>query len=118
MASERYGSVDRLNERWFQPLQNFSDVQVNPEQWNAGWTDYYSFIDWKEFNIDDLCDFLRWIEQQIRALDTTHATHINPPGLISNLAAGGADPWKEGTTVDFLGTSIHPAMEFQRIPAP
>jgi len=109
---QRYGSVDRLNQRWFQPLQNFSDVRLNPDQWNAGWTDYYSFIDWKEFNIDNLCDFLRWIEQQIRALDTTHATHINPPGLISNLAAEGADPWKEGTMVDFLGTSIHPAWNF------
>ena len=109
---QRYGTVDRLNQHWFQPLQNFSDVQVNPEQWVPGWTDYYSFIDWKEFNIDNLCDFLRWIEQQIRALDTTHATHINPPGLIHNLAAGGQDPWKEGTTVDFLGTSIHPAWNF------
>jgi beta-galactosidase len=109
---QRYGSVDHLNQRWFQPLQNFSDVQLNPDQWKAGWTDYYSFLDWKEFNIDNLCDFLRWIEHQIRALDATHATHINPPGLISNLAAEGADPWKEGTMVDFLGTSIHPAWNF------
>jgi beta-galactosidase len=109
---QRYGSVDRLNQRWFQPLQSFSDVQVSPNQWNPGWADYYSFIDWKEFNIDDLCDFLRWIEQRIRALDTTHATHINPPGLISNLAAGGQDPWKEGAIADFLGTSIHPAWNF------
>jgi len=108
----RYGSADRLNERWFQPLQNFSEVQVNPEQWKSGWADYYSFIDWKEFNIDDLCGFLRWIEQQIRALDTAHATHINPPGLISNLAAEGQDPWKEGALADFLGTSIHPAWNF------
>lgn len=109
---QRYGTVDRLNQRWFQPLRNFSDVQVNPEQWAPGWTDYYSFLDWKQFNIDDLCDFLRWIEQQIRALDTTHPTHINPPGLISNLAADGQDPWKEGKIVDFMGTSIHPAWNF------
>ena len=109
---QRYGSVDRLNQHWFQPLQNFSDVQLNPDQWTSHWDDYYSFIDWKNFNIDDLCDFLRWIEQQIRALDTTHATHINPPGLLRNLAAGGSDPWKQGTTVDFLGTSIHPAWNF------
>jgi beta-galactosidase len=108
----RYGSVERLNQRWFQPLQSFSDVQLKPEQWGPGWTDYYSFIDWKAFNIDNLCDFLRWIEQQIRALDTTHATHINPPGLLSNLAADGQDPWKEVTTVDFMGTSIHPAWNF------
>jgi beta-galactosidase len=109
---QRYGTVDRLNQRWFRPLQAFGDVQVNPEQWVPGWTDYYSFIDWKNFNIDDLCIFLRWIEQQIRQLDTTHPTHINPPGLLSNLAASGADPWKEGTIVDFLGTSVHPPWHF------
>ena len=32
---QRYGSVDRLNQRWFQPLQSFSDVQLNPDQWTA-----------------------------------------------------------------------------------
>ncbi len=109
---QHYGTVDRLNARWFQPLQTFSDVQVDPEQWTSHWADYYSFIDWKEFNIDNLCDFLRWIRQQIWALDTTHPTHINPPSLIRNMAAGGADPWKEGETVNFLGTSIHPAWNF------
>jgi len=109
---ERYGTVDRLNQRRFQPLQTFSDVQVDPEQWTHGWTDYSSFVDWKNFNIDDLCGFLQWIEQQIRALDTTHPTHINPPALISNLAARGQDPWKEGKFADFMGTSIHPAWNF------
>src|SRR5208337_2990075 len=34
---QRYGSVDRLNQRWFQPLQNFSDVQLNPDQWTTHW---------------------------------------------------------------------------------
>jgi beta-galactosidase len=108
----RYGTVDRLNAHWFQPLANFSDVQLSPDQWTSHWADYDSFIDWKEFNIDDLCDFLRWIKQQIWALDTAHATHVNPPGLIRNLAAGGSDPWKEAEIVDFLGTSIHPAWNF------
>ncbi len=109
---QRYGTVDRLNLHWFQPLQNFSDVQLDPEQWTSHWDDYYSFIDWKEFNIDDLCDFLRWIKQQIWALDTMHPTHVNPPSLLRNLAAGGSDPWKEAATVDFLGGSIHPAWNF------
>ena len=114
---QHYGTVDRLNARWFQPLQTFSDVQVDPEQWTSHWADYYSFIDWKEFNIDNLCDFLRWIGQQIRALDTTHPTHINPPGLIRNMAAGGADPWKEGDD-GRLPRHVHPsAVEFQRVRA-
>jgi beta-galactosidase len=104
---EHYGAVDRLNQRWFQPLQNFSDVQVSPEQWARGWSDYYPFIDWSNFNIDNLCDFLRWIEQQVRALDTTHPTHINASGLWHSLAAGGHDPWKEGAVVDFLGSSLN-----------
>ena len=103
----RYGSVDRLNQRWFQPLANFSDVQVTPEQFARGWLDYYPFIDWREFNIDNLCDFLRWIGHEVRALDTTHPTHINLAGLWHNLAVGGYDPWKEATVVDFLGSSCN-----------
>ena len=109
---EHYGSVDRLNQRWFQPLANFSEVQVDPDQWSKGWSDYYSFIDWRNFNIDNLCEFLRWIEQQVRSLDSIHPTHINPWSLNHNLAADGQDPWKEGAIVDFLGASIHPQWSF------
>ena len=109
---QRWGSVDALNQKWFRPLRSFSDVQVSPEQWQPGWTDYYSFVDWKEFNVENLCQHLRWIQDRIRELDTVHPTHLNQPGLTYNMMAGGQDPWQEGKIVDFVGASIHPAWLF------
>jgi beta-galactosidase len=109
---QKWGSVEELNKKWFQPLEKFSDVKVAQEQWEPGWTDYYSFIDWKEFNIENLCQHLRWIKEQIRLLDPVHPTHLNQPGLTHNMAAGGQDPWQEGKIVEFVGASIHPAWLF------
>ncbi|MFN7999002.1 MAG: beta-galactosidase [Bryobacteraceae bacterium] len=113
---QRWGSLDALNQKWFQPLQTFSEVTVNPKQWEAGWTDYYSFVDWKEFNVENLCQHLRWIQGRIRALDSVHPTHLNQPGLTYNMMEGGQDPWQEGKIVDFVGASIHPAWHFAGYP--
>jgi beta-galactosidase len=108
----RYGTVDAVNRRWYQPIAGFDSVKVVPEQWRSGWTDYYSFVDWREFRIDNLCDTLRWIGARVRELDTTHPTHGNPHGLTGNLTISGQDPWKESEVLDFLGASIHPAWHF------
>jgi beta-galactosidase len=113
---QRWGTVGALNRKWFQPLRSFSDVRVTPEQWQPGWTDYYSFVDWKEFNVENLCQHLRWIQERIRALDSVHPTHLNQPGLNHNMIAGGQDPWQEGKIVDFVGASIHPAWMFADYP--
>ncbi len=108
----RYGTVDQLNARWFRPLKSFADVQLDAAQWSTGWMDYSSYIDWKEFNIDNLCDQLRWIGTQVRELDPHHPTHANPQGLLGALPATGQDLWREAKTVDFLGASIHPPWHF------
>jgi beta-galactosidase GanA len=109
---QRWGSVAELNKKWFRPLQQFSDVNLSPDQWDPGWTDYYSFVDWKEFSVENLCQHLRWIKERIRELDPVHPTHLNQPGLTHNMMAGGQDPWQEGNIVDFLGASVHPAWMF------
>jgi beta-galactosidase len=106
----KYGTVDELNKRWFRPLQEFSDVQVTPEQLTEYWNDYHQVVDWREFNIDNLIDQLLWVKGQIQALDTGHPTHINvtaPTG-----GAYGQDVWREKRVVDILGASIHPAWIF------
>jgi beta-galactosidase len=103
----KYGTVEKLNERWFRPLQKFSEVQLSPVQWDGSWVDYISFIDWKEFNIDNLVQELRWIHDQVGKLDPVHPTHLNVPGVTRNMAAAGSDFWLEGKTVDFLGASIY-----------
>ncbi len=104
----KYGTVDKLNQRWFRPLRKFSDIQVAADQWNSYWVDYPSFVDWHEFNDDSIVEILEWIKGQIRKYDRVHPTHINPTG---------GNRWKEGHVVDFLGASIHPAWlfgEFER----
>jgi beta-galactosidase len=104
----KYGTVDKLNQRWFRPLKNFSDVKVEADQWNSSWVDYPSFVDWHEFNEDNLVELLKWIKDQVRKFDSAHPTHFNPTG---------GNRWKESRVVDFLGASIHPPWmfgEFQR----
>ncbi len=99
----KYGTVEELNKSWFRPLQKFSDVQLSPDQWKSYWVDYHSFIDWQEFNDDNLVRILHWIGGEVRKLDSVHPTHINPVG---------GDVWQESKTVDFLGASIHPSWLF------
>ena len=108
----RYGTVDQLNARWFRPVKSFAEVQLDPAQWSEGWMDYPSCIDWKEFNIDNLCDQLRWIGARVKQLDPQHPTHANPHGLLGTLPAAGQDLWREAKTVDFLGASMHPPWHF------
>ena len=87
-------------------------MQLDPAQWNTGWKDYPSYVDWKEFNIDNLCDQLRWIGSRVRELDPHHPTHANPHGLLGALPGTGQDLWREAKTVDFLGASMHPPWHF------
>ncbi len=109
----KYGSVERLNKRWFRPIQSFAELPSGPVWGDSGWSDYVAYLDWKEFNIQNLCDQLEWIGQQVKKIDPTHPTHINPAGLLSNLAPLGRDFWKEAKTSDFVGASIHPAWHFE-----
>lgn len=99
----KYGTVEEINKHWFLPLEKFSDVQISPNQWDSYWADYHSFIDWREFNDANLVATLRWVNGEIRKVDTVHPTHINPDG---------GNRWRESKTVDFVGASIHPAWQF------
>ncbi|MGO8736187.1 MAG: beta-galactosidase [Terriglobia bacterium] len=111
-VKRKYGTVEELNKHWFEPVENFSDVQIRPDQLIEYWNDYHRVVDWREFNIENLVNELLWIKGQIQALDTNHPTHINvtaPTG-----GADGQDVWKEKRIVDILGASIHPAWIFPR----
>ena len=108
----KYGTVEELNRHWFEPLDNFADVRIRPDQLDEYWTDYHRVIDWREFNTDNLINVLLWTKAQIEALDTKHPTHIN----ITEPTGGpyGQDVFKEKRIVDILGASIHPAWIFPR----
>jgi beta-galactosidase len=108
----KYGTVDELNKHWFEPLDNFSDVQIRPDELNEYWNDYHRVVDWREFNTDNLINVLLWTKAQIQALDTKHPTHIN----VTEPTGGpyGQDVFKERRIVDILGASIHPAWIFPK----
>ena len=108
----KYGTVDELNKHWFEPLENFSDVQIRPDELDEYWNDYHRAVDWREFNTDNLINVLLWIKGQIEVLDTKHPTHIN----VTEPTGGpyGQDVFKEKRIVDILGASIHPAWIFPR----
>jgi beta-galactosidase len=78
--------------------------------------DYPSLLDWRRFRCDRLADQLRWIHAQIDRYHPGALTHINPPGLTSNMPASGRDLWRLKSTADFMGTSTHASWHFGMFP--
>ncbi len=77
----KYGSVDRLNQRWFRPTESFEKVSFGPELLRGHWIDYVAAVDWKSFRIQLQTDYLAWVRDQVRLYDTRHPTHANPSAL-------------------------------------
>jgi beta-galactosidase len=110
---QRYGSLEKLNARWFRQFRDFSEINITPDMLkggNYGWLDYPPIVDWREFNIDNLVNQLLWIKGQVLLHDKSHPTHINVTSPLGG--AVGQDVWKEQRVVDILGASIHPAWSF------
>ena len=110
----RYGSVERLNQRWFRPFESFEQVKIGPEMLSGYWSDIPTAVDWKQFRIQQLCDQVRWVRDEVRLYDTKHPTHVHPSALAHNMPGFfGADAWAEKQVVDFLGTTIHPIWQLE-----
>lgn len=106
----KYGTVDELNRHWFRPLRSFEEVTIAPNQFADYWRDEEEYLDWKEFNVDNLIATLAWIREKVQALDPNHPTHFNvtmPTG-----DAYGQDVWKEKQVPDILGVTMHAAWAF------
>ena len=104
----QYGTVERLNERWFRPQDGFDNISFGPEFLGGGWTDYAAVLDWKWFRIQQQTDQLAWVRDQVRRYDTRHLTHANPSALAYNMpGVYGADLWSQKQVLDFAGTTIH-----------
>ncbi len=105
----RYGSVERLNARWFRPFDSFDKVKISSDMVSGYWSDIPTAVDWKNFRIQQLCDQIVWIRDQVRRYDAKHPTHIHPAALAHNMPGFcGGDAWAEKEVVDFIGTTIHP----------
>jgi len=105
---QKYGTVERLNERWFRPQDSFQTVSFGPEFLGGGWIDFAAALDWRWFRIQQQSDQLAWVRDQVRRYDTRHLTHANPSALAYNMpGVYGADLWSQKQVLDFVGTTIH-----------
>ena len=109
---KKYGSVERVNARWFRSIESFDKVSFGPEFPANGWTDFAALVDWKWFRIQQQTDQLAWVRDQVRLYDPKHPTHANPSALAYNINAGGADLWSEKQVLDFAGTTMHASWQF------
>jgi beta-galactosidase len=104
---KKYGTVDELNKHWFRPVQSFDEVRIDEKETPNYWLDEEEFLDWKQFNVDNLIANLAWIRENVLAIDSKHPVHFNVTAPTGD--AEGQDVWKEKAVTDILGVSMHTA---------
>ena len=107
---KKYATVDELNRRWFRPVHSFDEITIAPDQFAGYWRDEEEYLDWKEFNVDNLISTLVWIREKVETIDANHPTHFNVTDPTGD--ASGQDVWKEKTVPDILGVTMHAAWTF------
>jgi beta-galactosidase len=104
---QKYQTVDELNKHWFRQIKSFDEVQVDSTALSEYWLDEEKYLDWKQFNVDNLIANLSWIRKQVLAIDSRHPIHFNVTAPTGD--AVGQDVWKEKAVTDILGVSMHTA---------
>lgn len=105
---KKYGTADEVNKHWFRPIKSFDEVAITekPESPNY-WLDEEEYLDWKQFNLDNLINVLGWIREKVEEMDPKHPFHFNVTEPTGD--ANGQDVWKEKEVTDILGVSMHTA---------
>lgn len=105
---KKYGTVEEVNKHWFRPIKSFDEVAPIEKQDRPNyWLDEEEWLDWKEFNVDNLIANLAWIREKVLAIDSKHPIHFNETAPAGD--AEGQDVWKEKAVTDILGVSMHTA---------
>lgn len=107
--AKQYSSVDELNTAWGTAYREFDAALPpdSPELFNRD-----RELDWSAFWEDYQTAQLRWLADEVRKSDSSHPLHLNPAGLLSNLAGVSDDLPSWRSFLDTLGCSIHPAWHF------
>jgi beta-galactosidase len=108
--AQRYLSIGNLNSTWGTAYTGFAEAE--PPRSAEGWNRNLE-LDWREFWEGYQTAQLHWLADQVRLNDRIHPLHMNPAGLISNLAglSDNLPAWR--SFLDTLGCSIHPAWHFR-----
>ncbi len=108
----RYRKIDALNAAWHSRHASFADVIADVTPPIRDWAHPVPFIDWLAFSRTDLTSQLQDWAATVRAEDPAHPIHVNPHGLVGNLAASADDLPSWRPFLDSLGASIHPSWHF------
>jgi beta-galactosidase len=107
--AKQYSSVDQMNAAWGTAYKEFDAAQppASRKLFNRN-----QELDWRAFWEDYQTAQLRWLADEVRKSDSNHPVHLNPAGLLGNLADVSDDLPSWRTFLDTLGCSIHPAWHF------
>ena len=107
--AKQYSSVDQMNAAWGTAYKEFDAAQppASRQLFNRN-----QELDWRAFWEDYQTAQLSWLADEVRKSDSNHPVHLNPAGLLGNLADVSDDLPSWRTFLDSLGCSIHPAWHF------
>ncbi len=108
----KYGTIGELNRVWMSCYQSFEQLEYQPSWRTGGTWDCGAFVDTQTFWREHHAWQLNFIADTIRAQDAAHPIHVNPHGLLGNLAGMGDDLPTWRTFLSTLGASLHPAWHF------
>ena len=107
--TRQYSSVDQMNAAWGTAYKEFDAAQppASRQLFNRN-----QELDWRAFWEDYQTIQMHWLADEVRKSDRNHPLHLNPAGLLTNLADVSDDLPSWRTFLDTLGCSIHPAWHF------
>jgi beta-galactosidase len=106
---KQYSSIDKMNTSWGTAFKDFEAAlpPYSRKVFNRNQElDWYAF--WEGYQSTEL----RWLADEVRKSDANHPVHLNPAGLLGNLASVSDDLPSWRPFLDTLGCSIHPAWHF------
>jgi len=104
--AKQYPSVAQMNSAWSTAYKDFGAAGPPASRpiFNRN-----QELDWRAFWEDYQTAQLRWLADEVRKTDRDHPLHLNPAGLLNNLADVSDDLPSWRSFLDTLGCSIHPA---------
>lgn len=107
--SQQYVSIDAVNKAWSENYKSFDEIPAPQPggDWNRN-----PELDWTTFWRHYQTSQLKWLAEQVKDADKVHPVHVNPAGLLDNLAGLSDDLPAWRSFLDTLGCSIHPAWHF------
>lgn len=72
VMKEKYGSINRLNQRWGRCYNSFEEVEASRSPGTVA-----DFIDWREFQLDTLTDEAKWRLNMVREIAPGKFPHLH-----------------------------------------